>query len=83
MSKKTIKDVDISGKRIFIRVDFNVPIKNGKIEDDTRIAGIVPTIEYAIGKVPRSFSHRTSAVRSKTKRRPKKAGTIRPGQVQS
>src|SRR5215210_6299541 len=50
MNKKTIKDVDISGKRVFIRVDFNVPIKGGKIEDDTRIRGALPTIEYAISQ---------------------------------
>jgi phosphoglycerate kinase len=50
MNKKTIRDIDISGKRVFIRVDFNVPIKNGKIEDDTRILGALPTIKYAIEK---------------------------------
>ncbi len=48
MNKKTIKEADIKGKRVFIRVYFNVPIKNGKIEDDTRILGALPSIKYAM-----------------------------------
>lgn len=48
MNKKTIKDIDLAGKRVFIRVDFNVPIKDGKITDDTRIRGALPTIKYAV-----------------------------------
>ena len=48
MNAPTIDDLDLKGQRVFIRVDFNVPIKNGKITDDTRIRASLPTIQRAL-----------------------------------
>src|SRR5215218_2565581 len=50
MNKLSIKDLDLKGKRVFVRVDFNVPVKEGKVGDDSRILGTLPTIEYATSR---------------------------------
>ena len=59
MAKKTLNDVDVKGKKVLVRVDFNVPIKEGVITDDNRIKAAIPTLKYVLdngGKVI-AFSH--------------------------
>jgi phosphoglycerate kinase len=50
MNKLSIRDLDLRGKRVFIRVDFNVPLENGKVAEDTRMRETLPTLRYAIDR---------------------------------
>ena len=71
MAKRTVKDLDVAGKRVIVRCDFNVPRKDGKITNDNRIIQALPTIKYLIENKARIIlmSHLGKVRPKKTRRR--------------
>ena len=53
LNKKSIDDINVKGRRVLVRCDFNVPLKNGEITDETRIVAALPTIQKLINDVQR------------------------------
>src|SRR5258706_9313671 len=70
MNKQTIRDVNLKGKRVLVRVDFNVPIENGVITDDTRITAALPTLKAILAQKPRSIVLMSHLGRPKDKPEP-------------
>ncbi len=59
-NKKTIEDIEVKGKKVLVRCDFNVPLKDGEITDVNRLVGAMPTIEYLVKERSKSYFMFTS-----------------------
>lgn len=70
MNKKSVKDVELNGKKVIMRADFNVPLKDGVITDDTRIVSAMPTIEYILNEKPKVLVLMSHLGRPKGERKP-------------
>ena len=71
MNKQTVRDVDLSGKRVLVRVDFNVPLDGTTITDDTRIRAAIPTLKYILDQNPKAVILMSHLGRPKGERNPK------------
>ena len=66
-NKKSVEDIDVAGKKVLVRCDFNVPLKDAAITNDKRIVAALPTIKYLMERAQRlSFAHTLADLRANT-----------------